>query len=339
MARKKTRRIAQVDLKLLWCKSGGVCAICQRGLALPGTSGVIGEMAHIVAHGDRGPRADADLSLDKLNAYENLILLCPDHHRQVDTQPQKWPPRKLRSLKRTTEEWVTRRLQSPRNAASKCLFVISGPSGVGKDVIINRLIHTLDAKEVPAVNLRRFTTRRRRPDERYHTPFAYPSEQRFHAKVRLGEIGCVHTSLGHCYGCDPLFSPAAEPGTAIFYSMRVYGFLPTLRETAEDVGVNVRNILILADEDSVRARILMRSAPPEEKVRRIDQALADLNYLKNHSEFVNTFFDLVEENSDTHRLTVVMDNLQSYVRATMDQIGEISRYSDRRTIESRATSD
>jgi len=121
--------------------------------------------------------------------------------------------------------------------------------------------------------------------------------------------------------------------------MRVYGFLPTLRETAEDVGVNVRNILILADEDSVRARILMRSAPPEEKVRRIDQALADLNYLKNHSEFVNTFFDLVEENSDTHRLTVVMDNLQSYVRATMDQIGEISRYSDRRTIESRATSD
>lgn len=334
----KARNIGQADLKLLWCKSGGICAICRRGLALPGTTGVIGEMAHIVAHGDHGPRAEAGFPLDKLNTYENLILLCPNHHREIDTQSQKWPAQRLRLLKRTSEEWVTRRLHSPRNASTKCLFVISGPSGVGKDVIINRLIHTLDAKGVPAVNLRRFTTRRRRPAERYETPFVYSSEQRFHTKVRLGEIGCVHTSLGHCYGCDPLFSPAAEPGTAIFYSMRVYEFLPTLRQTAEDVGVNVRNILILGDEDSVRARILMRSAPPEEKVRRIDQALGDLNYLKNHSEFVSTVFDLFVENSDTHPLASVMDKLQSYVIATMDQICEISRYWGGRTNESRLTS-
>ena len=168
---------------------------------------------------------------------------------------------------------------STRAAAGKCLFVISGPSGAGKDVIINRLMHTLETAGVPVVNLKRFTTRRRRPDEKYETPFTYLTEPKFHVKVKLGEIGCVHTSLGHYYGCDPLFSPAAQGGTAIFYSMRTFDFLPKLREIAEDLGVNVRNILISADESTVRARILMRSAPPEEKVRRIDQALEDLIYL------------------------------------------------------------
>lgn len=335
---KKSRRIPEADLKQLWCMSGGICAICRRGLARPGEKGVIGEMAHILAHSERGPRSDADVSLDRLNAYENLMLLCPTDHAVVDREPEKWPAQRLRSVKRETEAWVARRLHSPRNAGKKCLFVISGPSGVGKDVIIGRLIHALPRKAITAVNLRRFTTRRRRPDEKYDTPFTYLSEPRFDAKVKLGEIGCVHNSLDHYYGCDPRFSPAAKPGTAVFYSMRVYDFLPTLRQTAEEVGVHVRNILLTADRKSIRARILMRSASSDEKARRIDQALEDLDYLDDHREFVDTFFDLVAKNSDRDHLAGVMARIEDFVTSTMDQISEIGSYWDGRTIESSATS-
>jgi hypothetical protein len=47
------------DIKLLWGKAGFRCSICKRELsASPTTTAFIGEMAHIVAESDGGPRAD-----------------------------------------------------------------------------------------------------------------------------------------------------------------------------------------------------------------------------------------------------------------------------------------
>jgi hypothetical protein len=37
---------------------------------------IIGEIAHVAAASDGGPRADANLSITDRNDYENLILLC-----------------------------------------------------------------------------------------------------------------------------------------------------------------------------------------------------------------------------------------------------------------------
>ena len=324
--RHTSRTITTTDLKSLWARSGGICAICRKGLSLPGTTGTIGEMAHIVAHSPSGPRSDQTFPQCKLNDYENLILLCPNHHREIDLNVEEWPVQKLKAIKIQSENWVSRRLQADSKASTKCLFVISGASSVGKDVVINRLIHFLEGTGRPAVNLRRFTTRRRRPDERYETPFTYLSEQRFHNLVGLGKIGCVHSSLGYYYGCDPRFSAAAPPGTAIFYSMRVFSFLPHIQHAAETAEVNVRNILLTADERTIRSRILQRSGSPDEKLRRIDKAVEDLPWLDKHRDFVDDFFDLRLENSDMSRLNEVVESVKRFVVDTMDQITELKSW-------------
>ena len=53
-------------------------------MCLPGTTNLIGEMAHIVPWSARGPRGEHRLPDDELNDTDNLILLCPDHHKEVD---------------------------------------------------------------------------------------------------------------------------------------------------------------------------------------------------------------------------------------------------------------
>src|SRR5258707_461104 len=45
---------------------------------------VVGEEAHIVAEEDNGPRGDPSMPISERNAYPNLILLCPTHHRVID---------------------------------------------------------------------------------------------------------------------------------------------------------------------------------------------------------------------------------------------------------------
>jgi len=63
----------------------------------------IGEMAHIIAQGASGPRSDGE---EPDNTYDNLILLCPNHHNQIDKAPQCFPPNILRQWKAEHESWI-----------------------------------------------------------------------------------------------------------------------------------------------------------------------------------------------------------------------------------------
>jgi hypothetical protein len=51
----------------------------------------IGEMAHIMAAKDDGPRADAALKPEERAEYRNLILLCPSCHSEIDKSPETFP--------------------------------------------------------------------------------------------------------------------------------------------------------------------------------------------------------------------------------------------------------
>lgn len=42
----------------------------------------IGEIAHIIGSSEYGPRGDGNFPEDKLDDYENLILLCPSCHKK-----------------------------------------------------------------------------------------------------------------------------------------------------------------------------------------------------------------------------------------------------------------
>ena len=62
----------------------------------------IAEMAHIIPHGEAGPRR-ADRPADDFDpdAFENLILLCPTCHTKVDKDPNGFPRNVLLNWKQS----------------------------------------------------------------------------------------------------------------------------------------------------------------------------------------------------------------------------------------------
>lgn len=65
--------------KVLWVRSGNQCAICKNKLVTEATEAddvfVVGEECHIISPRENGPRHDASYPNEKLDSYENPILL------------------------------------------------------------------------------------------------------------------------------------------------------------------------------------------------------------------------------------------------------------------------
>jgi hypothetical protein len=102
--------------KMLWGRAAARCSMpsCRRDLIADETMtddpAIIGEMAHMVAEGAGGPRGDSPLTSEERDRYDNPILLCRHHHREVDAQPGTWPVDRLKKLKVEHEAWVTQNL-------------------------------------------------------------------------------------------------------------------------------------------------------------------------------------------------------------------------------------
>jgi hypothetical protein len=92
--------------KLLWGRAAGRCSICKIILVEDGV-GVLGEIAHIIAESTNGPRGCDTFSAELLNDYENLILLCPNHHTEIDkVHPDAYTVARLHQIKEEHERWV-----------------------------------------------------------------------------------------------------------------------------------------------------------------------------------------------------------------------------------------
>ncbi|MBF6057747.1 HNH endonuclease [Thiomicrorhabdus heinhorstiae] len=82
--------INDADSKLLWGRAAGICSnpSCRADLTAilqEAKSYNVGEMAHIIAKSEGGPRGEQGGGSD---GYENLILLCPTCHRHIDKSPE-----------------------------------------------------------------------------------------------------------------------------------------------------------------------------------------------------------------------------------------------------------
>ena len=95
--------------RILFLKSRNRCAFpgCNTPLVeLPiGNSPhkIIGEICHIHSVKEDGPRGKIGLTSDEYNTYDNLIMLCPNHHTKVDGQHEAYPAESLREWKKTHE--------------------------------------------------------------------------------------------------------------------------------------------------------------------------------------------------------------------------------------------
>ena len=109
------RRYSERTLKVLFTLSGNQCAHpdCTSPLIEPATEEsdalVTAHICHIYAVSTDGPRGKAGLTQEELNAPENLILLCRNHHAVVDGQHETYPADMLKQWKQAHEAEMGKR--------------------------------------------------------------------------------------------------------------------------------------------------------------------------------------------------------------------------------------
>jgi hypothetical protein len=89
----------------LYCVSRNRCAYpgCNNPLLDPITKVLIAEVCHIKADSPNGPRYDANQSDAERHGFANLIILCSNHHKVIDTDVQTWSVERLVQLKQQHE--------------------------------------------------------------------------------------------------------------------------------------------------------------------------------------------------------------------------------------------
>jgi hypothetical protein len=98
----------------------------------------IGDIAHVEAASDTGPRANPGLANAERNTYENLILLCKNCHARFDKQKNSSSVDFIKELKRAHEAWV------------KASLPERGKTRTAWHVVVLRGTHPLDVSTVDA---------------------------------------------------------------------------------------------------------------------------------------------------------------------------------------------
>ena len=97
--------ITTATRKTLWALSGNQCAICGKELIRKqyGAMTISGEECHIVSQKEKGPR---HRSMKDYDAISNLILLCQEHHKMIDENPDRFTEALLQDLKKNHESKI-----------------------------------------------------------------------------------------------------------------------------------------------------------------------------------------------------------------------------------------
>lgn len=92
---------------MLWGLAGGRCEFsgCNKLLLEHPVTSLqvnLADVAHVVGFSEQGPRGEGDRP-DDIHALENLMLLCPDCHTQIDERPDDFSRESLTAYKRNHE--------------------------------------------------------------------------------------------------------------------------------------------------------------------------------------------------------------------------------------------
>lgn len=102
-------RPSEKTIKKLFALSGNLCAFPGCSSSIVESAGIItGEICHIRARSKGGPRFDEAQTAEERDDFNNLILLCRNHHKMVDDQPEVFSAEALNDIKRIREETIGR---------------------------------------------------------------------------------------------------------------------------------------------------------------------------------------------------------------------------------------
>jgi hypothetical protein len=106
--------------KIIWSLSGDRCAICKQELTkkVDEEHLILGQECHIRSKKVNGPRYDVNFPKEKLNLPGNIILLCRNHHKEIDDFSNKYTVLVLENVKTKHELEIknstSQRVSSPK---------------------------------------------------------------------------------------------------------------------------------------------------------------------------------------------------------------------------------
>lgn len=184
------------------------------------------------------------------------------------------------------------------------LLVVSGPSGVGKGTLVERLIAVRPGSSLSISS----TTRPRRPHETEGVQYFFLTRETFERRRAAGEFLEWAEVHGNLYGTPSSFvEERMRSGSVVVLEVDVQGGASIRRANADAVSVFVAPPSI----DALHARLLGRGTDsPEEVERRLRNAPAEMNQMEEY-DYVIVNEDLEEAAA---RLVAILDAECSRVR-------------------------
>ena len=101
--------IRESQARIVWGRAGGRCSRegCGRELTnivRDGEAHHLGELAHIIGSKPTAARAEGEVGSDN---YDNLLLLCPSCHTEIDKAPASFPVQLLHDWKSKHEAYIS----------------------------------------------------------------------------------------------------------------------------------------------------------------------------------------------------------------------------------------
>jgi hypothetical protein len=90
---------SQSTVKTVFAMSGGACAFPGCDVRLTGDSPVPLQMAQIASSHLGAPRHDSGITAEEAQSPGNFLVLCPQHHVEVDTNPGSFDVEALREMR------------------------------------------------------------------------------------------------------------------------------------------------------------------------------------------------------------------------------------------------
>lgn len=148
--------IQEKTIKRLFAVSGNQCAFqdCSIELVDSPSEIVTAEMCHIKAKNVGGPRYDPTQTEEERNGYENLIVLCPMHHKIIDSQENLniYTVKYLQEIKKNHEKQYIQR-HEPTDKISKT-FLSHFTEPPSNKIVENIFIHFFNDQMLDNYKLR-----------------------------------------------------------------------------------------------------------------------------------------------------------------------------------------
>jgi len=160
-------------------------------------------------------------------------------------------------------------------------FIVSGPSGVGKNTLLNYAL-----REVGGIYyLPSITTRPMRPGETQGSPYFFVTSLEFEAMIAQGaflEWKKIHT--GDYYGTHlPTITCALANGYDIITDMDVLGCMEVMARFPEN---SVPIFIAPPDREELRQRLAGREKDPALIARRLERVDMEMSYMDRYRHVI-----------------------------------------------------